>query len=59
MQSFSTNVHIGIPIGVVIQSYDSVVSFGLNCDRRAVDVEKFADWMLEEYHNLQVANRSK
>mmetsp|Transcript_3184 Transcript_3184/g.4832 ORF Transcript_3184/g.4832 Transcript_3184/m.4832 type:complete len:198 (+) Transcript_3184:178-771(+) len=40
----------GIPIGVVVQSYDGNISLGINADMRVVpDAEKFADWMLAEF----------
>ena len=43
----------GIPIGIVVSSYDGEVSFGLNCDHKIVpDAVKFGDWMLEEYNRL-------
>ena len=43
----------GIPIGVVVQSYDGKISLGVNADMRVVpDGEKFADWMLSEYERL-------
>lgn len=43
----------GIPIGIVVSSYDGEVSFGLNCDHNVVpDAVKFGDWMLEEYNRL-------
>ena len=44
----------GIPIGIVLQSYDGSVSFSITADKRAVpDAEKFADWMLDEYENIK------
>jgi len=43
----------GIPIGIVVASYDGIISFGLNSDKRAVpDPDKFCDWMLEEYKRI-------
>ncbi len=44
----------GIPIGIVLQSYDGKVSFSINADKRAVpNAEQFAEWMLDEYTYLQ------
>lgn len=44
----------GIPIGIVIQSYDDKVTFSINADNRAVpDANAFAKWMLEEYHRIE------
>ena len=44
----------GIPIGIVLQSYDGQVSFSINADKRAVpDANKFAQWMLDEFHRVQ------
>ena len=49
----------GIPIGVLVQSYDGNLFFSVTADRRAVpDVDMFAEWVLEEYQQLkEVTNR--
>jgi len=45
----------GIPIGVVVQTYDGEVSFTVDADRRAVpDAEKFAGWVMEEFERMKV-----
>ena len=44
----------GVPVGCVIASYAGDMSFGLNCDGRAVpDPERFSAWMLEEYGRIR------
>jgi len=43
----------GLPVGVVIQSYDSVVSLSVNAEKWAVpDADKFLGWILDEYKLL-------
>jgi len=44
----------GIPIGIVVQSYDGNLYFTVEADRRAVpDAEIFSDWIMEEYERLK------
>ena len=44
----------GIPIGVVISSYDGEISFTVDADKRAVpDADRFGDWMAEEYVRMK------
>eukprot|EP00586_Coscinodiscus_wailesii_P018400 CAMPEP_0172496954 /NCGR_PEP_ID=MMETSP1066-20121228/94708_1 /TAXON_ID=671091 /ORGANISM="Coscinodiscus wailesii, Strain CCMP2513" /LENGTH=353 /DNA_ID=CAMNT_0013269511 /DNA_START=844 /DNA_END=1905 /DNA_ORIENTATION=+ len=44
----------GIPIGIVVQSYDGNMSFTVNADKRAVpDADCFAGWVMEEYERLR------
>jgi len=44
----------GVPVGCVIASYAGDMSFGLNCDGRAVpDPERFSAWMLEQYGRIR------
>lgn len=46
----------GIPVGIVAQSYDGVISFSVTAEVKAVpDAEKFADWVIEEYEILKSA----
>lgn len=50
----------GIPIGVVLQSYDGGISFSVNADKRAVpDANKFTSWMMEEYHMIKQTTRKE
>jgi len=43
----------GIPIGVVVQSYNGMVSLTVTANRKAVpDADKFLTWMLEEYQRM-------
>ena len=51
----------GIPIGVVIQSYNGEISFTIDADERVIpDADKFSSWMLMEYRKLvqEVTNKS-
>jgi hypothetical protein len=42
-----------IPVGVIVSSYDSVVSLSLNAEKWAVpDGDKFITWILDEYKLL-------
>jgi len=44
----------GIPIGVVVSSYDGEVAFTVDADQRAVpDADRFGKWMIEEFRRLQ------
>ncbi len=44
----------GIPIGIVVQSYNGHISFSINADKRAVpDATVFADWMMDEYQRIK------
>ena len=46
----------GVPIGIVVQSFDGVISFTVEAEKRAIpDVNKFADWVLDEYNILKAA----
>ena len=48
----------GIPIGVLIHSYDGVVSLSVHAERRAVpDTEHFIDLMIEEYDRIKMIER--
>jgi hypothetical protein len=50
----------GIPIGVCVQSYDGEITFTVTADKRVVpDADKFANWMIEEYHKLRKEVESK
>jgi len=43
----------GLPVGVVVQSYGSVISLTVNAEKWAVpDADKFLSWVLEEYKLL-------
>lgn len=43
----------GLPVGVVISSYDSVVSLSISAEKWAVpDADKFLGWVLDEYNLL-------
>jgi len=43
----------GLPVGVVVGSYNSKVSLSLNADKFAIpDADKFLGWVLDEYHLL-------
>lgn len=49
----------GIPIGVVVQSYDGMVSLTVTADRKAVpDADKFLSWVLEEYQRMRVVTKT-
>lgn len=44
----------GIPIGIVVQSYNGELSFTVNADKRAVpNADLFSSWMLDEYTSLK------
>jgi hypothetical protein len=43
----------GIPSGVVVQSYNGMITLSLTADGRAVpDADKFLTWMVQEYERL-------
>ena len=43
-----------VPIGVVVQSYNSEICFSINADSRAVpEANKFANWMEKEYEKMK------
>lgn len=43
----------GIPIGVMLQSYNGNISFSLSTDKKVVpDDDQFAGWMIEEYERI-------
>ena len=43
----------GIPIGVVVQSYNGTVSLSVTAERWAVpDADKFLGWVLDDYRRL-------
>jgi hypothetical protein len=45
----------GIPIGVLVHSYDGEVSFSVHAEKRAVpDTERFIDLMIEEYKRIKM-----
>jgi len=43
----------GIPVGVVIQSYNDMISISLTAEKWAIpDADRFLGWVLEEYENV-------
>eukprot|EP00567_Pseudictyota_dubia_P016914 CAMPEP_0197459574 /NCGR_PEP_ID=MMETSP1175-20131217/51760_1 /TAXON_ID=1003142 /ORGANISM="Triceratium dubium, Strain CCMP147" /LENGTH=595 /DNA_ID=CAMNT_0042994489 /DNA_START=141 /DNA_END=1928 /DNA_ORIENTATION=+ len=44
----------GIPIGVVVSSYDGEIGFTVDADKRAVpDADRFGEWMIDEFKRLE------
>lgn len=46
----------GVPVGIVVSSYDGSITFTVEAEKRAVpDADRFADWVLEEFETLKTA----